>query len=310
MSTLNIRHLTYLDAAVRHGSLNKAASRLGVSQPALSKAIKSLEAQLGTVLILRTSQGVSPTPAGKAALRRGQLLLEQHHSFFVEAGARTLRRNTRTVRVGCGPSEATRLLPMAIASLKHSGLSIDITVLYGLNEDLMPMVKRGDVDFALSSVPRNLVDPDLDHRVLLMDRAAVVASTRHPLADGRPIEVAMLLDYPWVLARRRELERRALDELFLRAGLRPPEAMVETTSADLMKSLLLHGEHLSFLPCELIYWEQQAGQLTCLDVTPVDWERQIGITFARHGRKKRAVEMLVRQITLAARSLKPAALGP
>ena len=304
---MNLRQLEYLVAALRHGSLSRAAAALGVSQPALSKGVAGLESRVGVVLLRRTGRGVVATAAGLAAARRGAALLEEAGRFSVEpepASSVAAGRGAREmVRIGCGPSEATRLLPMAIESLRERHPAWRVTVLYGLNEDLMPMVKRGEIDFALSSVPRTATDPGLRHKVLYRDRAAVVCSGRHPLASLRRVSPQMLLRYPWVLARRRELERRALDDLFLGAGLRPPDAAVETTSATLMKSLLMEGEHLSFLPREMIHWEQQAGQLVCIAVENDAWERQVGITQRRGARTPRGAGLLIDRIAAAARSM-------
>lgn len=293
---LNTRQLYYLEQAVQHGSLNRAAGALGISQPALSKAIATLEQQLGVDLLRRSRRGVEPTGAGRRVLNHGKDIRELAEQLLVRPASRQ-RPADGIVRVGCGPSEATRLLPMALASLGDTPTIKDVTVLYGLNEDLMPMVKRGDIDFALSSVPRNATDPDLLHEVLLHDSAGVIASANHPLATGNRIEPAMLLEYPWVLARRRELERRALDDLFLRANIKPPDAAVETTSATLMKSLLMVANHLSFLPREMIHWELQAGQLVHLTVHTEGWERQVGITRRRQSRLRRASQVLIERIT-------------
>ena len=296
MTAMNLRDLGYLNTIIKSGSLNKAADELGISQPALSKAIKRLETKLGTRLFKRHNRGMLPTTAGLAAAKRAKLLTEDAQRFSSELGSSTRRPASHMVTVGCGPSEATRLLPMAIAALQEREPAIRVTVLYGLNEDLMPMVKRGDIDFALSSVPRTATDPDLEHQVLMDDRASVVCSASHPLAGQEQLAPAMLLQYPWVLARRRELERRALDDLFLRSGLKPPEAAIETTSASLMKSLLMQGRHLSFLPREMIYWEQQAGQLVSVAVSYESWERQVGITRRRHHRSRRAAARLIASI--------------
>src|SRR5690606_27146903 len=121
-----------------------------------------------------------------------------------------------------GPSEATRLLPRTLSRLGQTHPDLRVTVLYGLNETLMPMVKRGDIEFALSSVPRTATDPDLSHQILLDDSAAVIARGAHPLAGRRRLLPRDLVGWRWILARRRELERKALDDLFLDAGFKPP----------------------------------------------------------------------------------------
>jgi len=104
--------------------------------------------------------------------------------------------------VGCGPSEAARLLPIALNRLRQRAPSLRVTVLYGLNEALVPMVKHGEVDFAISSIPARSQDQDIRHVRLHEDRAAVIARCGHPLLERRgPITAQHLVGQQWILAR-------------------------------------------------------------------------------------------------------------
>ena len=85
------------------------------------------------------------------------------------------------------------------------------------------------------------------------------------------------------------MERRALDDLFLESGLKPPEAEIETTSTALMVAMVMGSDHLSFLPQELVYWEQDGGRLVALPVSGVGWQRGFGIT-RRRARPQSAAE--------------------
>lgn len=278
----DLRRLFHLVTALRCGSLTAGARQLGLSQPALSKSIAALERSLGVRLLERGRFGVRPTPYGDAVLARGSIIEAEIRGVGEEIAA--LRQAaTARVTIGCGPSEATRLLPRTLSRLGQTHPDLRVTVLYGLNETLMPMVKRGDIEFALSSVPRTATDPDLSHQILLDDSAAVIARGAHPLAGRRRLLPRDLVGWRWILARRRELERKALDDLFLDAGFKPPDADVETTSAVLMKSVVMQSDALTFLPRELIHWEEKAGQLVPLDVEAPAWQRQVGITARRRG---------------------------
>ncbi|MGE0311832.1 MAG: LysR family transcriptional regulator [Lautropia sp.] len=289
---LDYRRIVHLATAARCGSLSAAAAELGVSQPALSKSIATLEAGLGVTLLERGRFGVRPTRFGEAIVERGNVLEAEMRGIVDDIAVMKRAASARLV-IGCGPSEATRLLPQTLLALAAERPELKVTVLYGLNETLMPMVRRGDIEFALSSVPRTASDPDLKHEILYGDSAAVIARPDHPLARRRRITPHDLLGRRWVLARRRELERKALDDLFLDAGLRPPEPQTETTSAILLKTMVLQGEVLSFLPRELIHWEARAGQLVCLDVVAPAWERVVGVTTRRRGRPGSAARALV-----------------
>ena len=252
---MDFRKVQFFLAAVRCGSLTEAAAELGVSQPALSKAIKALETSLGVPLIERGRFGVVATRGAQS----GHVL------------------------VGCGPTEATRLLPLALNAMQQRRPEVRVTVLYGLNETLMPWVKHGDVDFALSSVPARSQDPDLLHETLFTESAGVVSRADHPLARMRQITPALLAQQQWVLPRQRELERQAFDDFFRSHGLNAPTAQIETTSTVLMKAMVMQSDALTFIPRELIYWEEKARQLRALPVAGVQWVRPVGMTRRRQG---------------------------
>lgn len=278
--TLDLRRLRHLQAAVAEGSLTAAAATLGLTQPALSASIASLERETGVPLLERHRHGVHATPYAEMLLDHGRRIQAELQAAW--SGLDRLRRaDAASLRIGCGPSEASRLLPQALLLLRQAQPQLRVFVEYGLNEKLMPMVRLGEIDCALSSVPRSAAHAELRHEPLHVDQAVIVARVDHPLAARRNPSPADLSSYPWVLARRWELERKALDDLFAQAGVDPIQAVVETTSAVLMKTLLMNGDFLTFVPREMIYWEERAGLLRPLRGFRSAWERQVGLTVRR-----------------------------
>lgn len=277
---IDLRRLRHLAAAVGEGSLTSAALALGLTQPALSASIKSLEQELGVTLLRRHRSGVVATP-------EAELLITHATTIEAELDAAWLRvqrlRSAAavTVRIGCGPSEATRMLPMALLALRDAQPQVRVRVDYGLNEVLMPLVRRGEIAFAVSSIPHSAVDLDLFHESLHIDDAVVVSRSGHPLARRRTVSSDDLHRFPWVLARRWELERKALDDLFAKVGWKPVEPIIETNSATLMKTLLLQSDFLTFVPREMIYWEIRAELLRPLAAFHSSWARHVGITTRR-----------------------------
>jgi DNA-binding transcriptional LysR family regulator len=277
---MDYRKLQLFMSAARHGNLTEAAVALEISQPALSKSIKALEKSLGVRLLERGRFGVTPTPYGLALMQHGQVMeAEMRHALSEIEALKGSKRGH--ILMGCGPTEANRLLPLALQKLSHDHPDVTVTVMYGLNEALMPWVKQGEIDFALSSVPSRSIDPELMHEQLCTDSAVVVARNGHPLSSLRTITYEQLMQYPWILPRQRELERLAFEDFFLDRGQTPPPAQVETTSTVLMKSLVMQSDALTFIPRELIYWEAQAGQLRALNVPTTQWTRLIGLTRRR-----------------------------
>jgi len=298
---MDYRRIQHFLAAVRHGNLTEAAANLDISQPALSKSINALEKSIGARLLERGRFGVRPTPYGEALLARGNVIEAELRNAQSEIDAMKGARRGH-VLIGCGPTEANRLLPQAISKLNRSHPDLRLTVLYGLNEALMPWVKQGEVDFALSSVPMQATDAELVHERLFIESGVVVARVGHPLAKKRNLSMAELARYPWVLPRRREMERRALDDLFVAHGLQVPDAAIETTSTVLMKSMLMQSDFLTFLPRELIYWELEAGQLTTLALSGPTWTRAVGITRRNRGSLSVASKVLIEALKDASKA--------
>ncbi len=296
---MDYRRVQLFLAAVRHGNMTAAADELEISQPALSKSIKALEKSLGVRLLERGRFGVSPTPYGEALLARGSAIEAELRNAVSEIDA--LKGAIRGhVMLGCGPTEATRLLPLALLALFKTHPDLRVTVLYGLNEALMPWVKNGEIDFALSSVPARATDPELAHEQLFSETGVVAARAAHPLTRRRNVTPADLAQQRWILPRRRELERLAFEDLFQAHDLPAPEAAIETTSTVLMKAVVLQSDMLTFIPRELIYWEHKAGQLAALEVTGSQWVRQVGITRRRRGSLSPAGRQLVEALKGAA----------
>jgi len=279
-------------AAARHANMTVAAEDLGLSQPALSKGIKALEKDLGVKLLERGRFGVVPTSFGQALM---------HHAQVIEAEMRNAKEEiealkgakTGHVLLGCGPTEANRLLPLALNEFAKDHPQLKCTVLYGLNESLMPMLKNGELDFTLSSIPVQLIHPDLIQETLFTERASVVCGADHPLLRGQGIDAQMLMNYPWILPRIGEMERAAFDDFFIRQALTPPIAVVETTSTVLMKSWVMQSDALTFIPKELIYWEEKAGQLVELPIAGASWSRRVGLSRRKKGSISPAGRVLI-----------------
>src|SRR3954468_9139092 len=149
---LDLRRLRHLRSVLSEGSLTAAAVQLGLSQPALSASIKSLESDLGVKLLERHRSGVNATRQAEALVARARSIDQDLDEALLDVG-RLKGSEVVSVRIGCGPAEASRLLPAALLRLRTAHPGMRVFVEYGLNETLMPMVRRGEVDCALSSIP-------------------------------------------------------------------------------------------------------------------------------------------------------------
>lgn len=293
---LDVRRIRLLSQVVRDKSFTAAAASLGVSQPSLSKNIRALEISLGVKLLERGRFGALPTAFALALVRHADAIDAELRLAQSEISALKSAR-TGALCIGCGPTEASRLLPLALAALRKHSPNIKITVLHGLNEALMPMVKHGEVDFALSSIPARCTDSDLKQLPLHFDQGVIVSRAGHPLARQRKaITTAQLTSYDWILARQQELERGAFNDIFTQANASPPTPIIETTSTTLMKSVVMQSDCLTFLPRELVHWETRAKQLQILPLASLDWKRIVGITRRARSSSSPAQDSLIAEL--------------
>lgn len=127
------------------------AESLGITQPAVSIAVRQMEDSIGVALFERTARGMMPTPAGAAlALRLKRALAEIRHAV---ADIASLRGTTQgTVTVGALPLGRTRLLPESIAGVVAKYPGLRIATMEGSFEALAASLRAGDLDFILGAL--------------------------------------------------------------------------------------------------------------------------------------------------------------
>lgn len=292
---MDVRALRHFQAIARHRNLRRAAADLGLTQPALSQSVRRLESSLNVRLLERGRFGAAPTPIGEVFAAHAALILSDFERARAEVDALRGARAGEII-IGSGPSEANRLLPMAIARLRARSPDISIRVSHGMNEHLMPAVRRGEIELAISSIPRVREDDELRHEAIWHDQTTVIVRGGHPLLRKRRLRLADLLEFPWIHGRRQEYERRAVDELFLTAGLPAPRMAIETTSITLIKSMVAEADYVTFAPRQSIYYEEKAGVLKALSIGSTFWKRTVGVTYRQNSRLTPASRALIAEL--------------
>jgi DNA-binding transcriptional LysR family regulator len=182
---------------VEAGTFSGAARLLNVGQPAVSKVVAQLEAELGVQLLLRTSRGLTPTEAGLAYYQGARHALDA--AADAEGSARGIGAGLSGRLVVCAPVTFARLhlvphLPQFLDA--HPELSLDL-VLDDRNVDLL----EGGADVALRLGA--LSDSAMTARRLASSQRAVVATPAYLAAHGEPQHPAALADHPAVVYDRR-----------------------------------------------------------------------------------------------------------
>lgn len=212
---LDVRRLKVLCEVARYGSFSAAAEALGYTQPAVSRQIATLEAEVGAILVRRAPQGAVLTDAGRLLVERGETVIAQLAAVEVELHALAGLEGGR-LRIASFASGAASIVPLAIAEYRARHPAVEITITLADPVDSIPALRAGQLDIALSHDPMGVGDEcgadltgdcepassaaGLDLIPLFDDPMYVAMPVSHPLADEHPLGLSDFASEPWMLA--------------------------------------------------------------------------------------------------------------
>jgi DNA-binding transcriptional LysR family regulator len=189
---MELRHFRYFLAVAEEGHMTRAAERLGIQQPPLSRQIKALEQELGVQLFRRKARGVALTDAGRTLLDNVSAILTR-----VDRAIETTRRSARgeqgQVRVGVAPTAPFHpFVPRVIRSFSEAFPRVALTLEESLSNDLIERLRSELIDAAFIRTPPSdsaglVISP------LLEEPMVVAMPTGHVLTRGRARDVAIPL---------------------------------------------------------------------------------------------------------------------
>ncbi|GGQ23517.1 LysR family transcriptional regulator [Streptomyces roseolilacinus] len=248
--------LELLLAVARHGSLGRAAREVGITQPAASGRIRSMERQLGVALVDRSPRGSRLTAAGALVTDWARRVVEAAEAF--DAGAQALRdRRDSRLRVAASMTIAEYLLPGWLIALRAERPDTAVSLRAGNSAAVAALLLAGDAD--LGYVEGLAVPEGLDGVVVARDRLVVVAAPSHRWARRRaPVTPAELAGTPLVLREHGSGTRQVLDSaLAAHGGLAAP--LMELASTTAVKAAAVSGAGPAVLS-ELAVTEELASR--------------------------------------------------
>jgi len=241
---LRLRHLQFLLSIARTGNLSKSAQALHTTQPALSKWLKELEADIGLPLFERRARGLQPTPYGQALLEHAQRITG--HLDNVREDMRVLRDGgSGWVAVGTSGASATGVVPLAVTRLIGQLPHVQVRLVEGAMDRLIPQLLHGELDIVVGRAMAAGVLPaghGLRAETLYRDPINFVTGVRHPLARRKAVEWDDLVAYCWIIWPAGTPIRQALETALALAGRSLPRHCIELNSALLNFSLLAQSE--------------------------------------------------------------------
>jgi DNA-binding transcriptional LysR family regulator len=215
---LKDRHLRLLTALAEEKQLGRAATRIGISQPAASKALTEIEESVQAQLFIRGPHETVPTEAGRLLIGYAEHCLGETRRTSEELEALS-QRQLRVLRVGMLASAAATLIPSAISALLAQHPETEIALEEGVMGQLAEKLRRSEIDLFVGRIDsaRKLkpapAAAEFEEWYLIDDPLTVVCRPDHPILGCRSITVENLYTYPWILPLKKTRMREEVDRI-------------------------------------------------------------------------------------------------
>lgn len=291
---MDVRQLRNVLAVIEKRNLSKAAQSLNISQPALTKSIQRLEANLGVDLFERTPTGMQPTIYGQCLSAHALSLTVGVSQAVAEikamkAGAVGL------VTVAVPPLIASEIMPDAITRMAREQPKVNIRLVTPTTSLVKPLL-AGDFDFAITSLADELPERGLEHRELYKDKLVIIGRPDHPMTKLENPTLAQLREYSWILPNKGHYHRDRLERAFQAQDLPMPETTMECSASAFIKEMVLRSDLIGLVAGISVQPEERFGLISSIFLPLPFLMRPISIVWRANETQAPATARLMRII--------------
>lgn len=243
---MDLRTLRAFVEVVRQGGFSQASKTIFATQSAVSKAVRQLEDELGAPLLDRIGHRTRLTALGELVYPRAVKLLTAREDLLADiAEMRGLKRGT--LRLGLPLVASSSIFGPVVAGFRARYPGIEIRLTEHGGDELITMVRAGDIELAASLKPDA---PDLEWQDVRREPLVAVLATDHPLAGASAVDIGALRETPFLLFG----EGFSINRLVLAACRRhgfEPAVAARSSQVDFLLELARAGLGVAFLPRSL-----------------------------------------------------------
>ena len=297
-----LRHVELIAELHDCRSILRAAKRLSLTQPTLTKALRDVESTLGVKLFERSNRGLVATEYGEIFARHAKIVLAQLRHAAEEL--ESLRAGySGKVTVGTLLAASASILPDAIALLKKQRPGVAISVVVGTYDVLMPSLLVGDLDMVLGRLPEEGRSRALVYEEFYAEPICVVTRRGHPLSRRRRLTLRDLANEPWLLPLPETALRRQIERAFVEAGAALPRNVIESVSILTNRALLRKSDCIGVIPYHVALDDVEQGLLSILPVKLKSLETPVGAILRAPGKLPPAASALLECLRLACKEV-------
>lgn len=281
---IKFRHLQCFLAVAQHGSLQKAADVLSITQPAVSKTLKELEALVSVRLFERGRRGAVLTRSGETFFRHAGASVSALREAV--ASVSPLRQSVQSVvTLGVLPTVAPWLMPPLLQQLDqlaaHGGLALSLRLHTDHNPALLTQLRQRELDLVIGRFAEPVHMLGLTFENLYAEPLVLVVRPGHPLRQETALcsdPLAHLTAFTLVLPLQGTAIRLTADNFFVMRGLSQPPRTLETLAVSVARSYTTSSDAVWLTPLSAAQAELDAGELSALPVSMNGSEELVGLT--------------------------------
>ncbi len=277
---------------VERESFSRAAATLGVTQPAVSQQVRSLEKRVGIQLLDRSGRRVVPTDAGARLYRSSQRLLTLEEQMLAELGEPLFGPLTGSLEIGASTGPAAIVVPLLLCEFHQANPSLDVRLSVHDTQTVVSLVAERELELGIVGAARRR--RAVEFEPFFSDEVILVCPPGHTSA-GRTITVDELPEIPLILMQDGAGVRQLLEDELRRQGKRLRDLNVELVLGlqESVKSAVQAGHGATFISRRAVEADLATGTLAQIRVGGLDLQRQISIARAAGRVPSRAAEAFV-----------------
>ena len=286
---MDTRQLAAFCAVVERRSFSQAAERLGVTQPAVSLQVRSLEKRLGRKLLDRSGRRVEPTEAGAALYRSAQRMLQLEEQLVEELQAADGGELGGVLRVGASSGPGSTVVPVLLCEFQQANPGVAISLSISDTQSVVERVAERELELGVVGAARR-------HRGVVFepffrDEVVLAVPPAHPFAN-RTVTLAQLREEPLIVMQEGAGVRQVIEDELRGTGvrLRDLEPRLELGLQESVKAAVVAGYGVTFISRAAVSADLAAGTLAAARVKGLDPARDISLVRSVGRSSTRAAE--------------------
>jgi DNA-binding transcriptional LysR family regulator len=273
---MDTRQLAAFCAVVERKSFSQAAERLGVTQPAVSLQVRSLEKRLGRKLLDRSGRRVEPTEAGLALYRGAQRLLALESQLVEELEAGDADELRGTLQVGASTGPGSTVVPVLLCEFQRENPAVAVSLSISDTQSVVDSVAERELELGVVGAARR--HRGVVFEPFLRDEVVLAVPPGHRFA-GKTVTVEQLREEPLIVMQEGAGVRQVIEDELRRAGtrLRDLRPRLELGLQESVKAAVVAGHGVTFISRAALDADLAAGTLATARVKGLDPAREISL---------------------------------